>query len=57
MKKTIQNAIVGALALFGLFAIITGASSNENANKSVYLDNSNFEMYKITLFIFLNFAC
>ena len=47
MKTTIKNSVIGALALFGLFAIISGATSKENNSKNVFIDNANFEMHKM----------
>ena len=36
MKDTIKNSIIGAFALFGLFAIITGATYQQTANETTF---------------------
>ena len=34
MKTTIKNSVIGAFALFGLFAIISGATYQPNPNET-----------------------
>ena len=47
MKDTFKNSIIGALALFGLFAIISGANSKNYYSENVSVDNLKFEMHKM----------
>ena len=55
MKDTIKNSIIGAFAIFGFVSLISSYTENKEINKSVFIDNSNYEMHKLknnTLMIF-----